>query len=108
PGPRPAARPAPVGAPAPGAPVAQVRDIAFTGDDVNGHVHIALAGEANVTVDQVTATAAELIIDHAQLPQKLERKLDVTRFGDPIRAVSSFRDPRTPDRVRIVAELASP
>src|SRR5678815_4398397 len=48
------------------------------------------------------------IRDSAQLPQKLERKLDVTRFGGPVRAVSSFRDRRTPDRVRIVAELASP
>ncbi|HEX8107512.1 MAG TPA: type IV pilus secretin PilQ, partial [Kofleriaceae bacterium] len=33
---------------------------------------------------------------------------DVTRFGGPVRAVSSFRDRRTPHRVRVVAELASP
>ena len=102
----PAGSPAP--APRPATPAAQVRDIAFTGDDVTGHVQIALTGDATVTIGQVTPTAAELIIDHAQLAPKLERRLDVSRFGGPVRAVSSFRDRRAPDRVRVVAELATP
>ena len=96
------------GKPAGPVPLAQVRDIAFTGDDVTGHVTISLAGDATVTVGDVTSTAAELILDHAQLAPKLERKLDVSRFGGPVRAVSSFRDRRTPDRVRVIAELSSP
>src|SRR5262249_42751540 len=50
----------------------------------------------------------ELILDHAEIAGKLERKLDVSRFGGPVRAVSSFRDRRAPGRVRIVAELAGP
>jgi type IV pilus assembly protein PilQ len=89
-------------------PLAQVRDIGFTGDDVTGHVTIALSGDATVAAGRVTPAAAELIIDHAQLAPKLERKLDVRRFGGPVRAVSSFRDRRTPDRVRVIAELSSP
>jgi type IV pilus assembly protein PilQ len=107
PAPSPAAAHAPPGAPAAG-PLAQVRDIAFTGDDVTGHVAIAIDGAAIVTVGEVAQTAAELIIDHAELAAKLERKLDVSRFGGPVRAVSSFRDRRHPGRVRVVAELASP
>jgi type IV pilus assembly protein PilQ len=98
----------PAGKPGKPTPLAQVRDIAFTGDDVTGHVHITLAGDATVTVGEVTPTTAELIVDHAQLAPKLERKLDVSRFGGPVRAVSSFRDRRVPDRVRVIAELSSP
>jgi type IV pilus assembly protein PilQ len=92
----------------PAGPPAQVKDIAFTGDDVTGHVAIAIDGTALVTAGQIAPTAAELIIDHAELAAKLERKLDVSRFGGPVRAVSSFRDRRAPGRVRVVVELASP
>jgi type IV pilus assembly protein PilQ len=89
-------------------PPAQVKDITFSGDDVTGHVTIALDGTATVVVGEVTATAAELILDHAELTGRLERKLDTSRFGGPVRAVSSFRDRRTPGRVRVIAELSSP
>jgi len=105
--PPPASAPA-AAKPAKPAPLAQVRDIAFTGDDATGRVTIALAGDATVSLGEITPAAAELIIDHAQLGPRLERKLDVSRFGGPVRAVSSFRDRRTPDRVRLIAELASP
>ena len=67
-----------------------------------------MTGNATITVGEVTATHAELIIDRAELGAKLERKLDVTKFGSPVRAVSSFRDRRTPNRVRLIAELAQP
>jgi type IV pilus assembly protein PilQ len=106
--PAPATGPPPTGKPATPVPLAQVRDIGFTGDDVTGHVMISLVGEATVTVKDVTATAAELVLDHAQLAPKLERRLDVSRFGGPVRAVSSFRDRRMPERVRVIAELSSP
>jgi type IV pilus assembly protein PilQ len=92
----------------PKGPVAHVRDVAFTGDDVTGHVAIALDGNATVAVGLVTPTTAELVIDHAEIGDKLERKLDVSKFGGPVRAVSSFRDRRVPGRVRLIAELSSP
>lgn len=89
-------------------PMAKVNDIRFQGDDSSAQVDIAMTPNAQITVGEVTATTAELIIDNAELAQKLERKLDVTKFGSPVRAVSSFRDRRTPNRVRLVAELAQP
>ncbi|MBL0215461.1 MAG: type IV pilus secretin PilQ [Myxococcales bacterium] len=90
------------------AKAAFVKDIAFKGDDGSGQVDIAMTGDGQVTLGEVTPTHVELIIDGAELAQKLERKLDVTRFGSPVRAVSSFRDRRTANRVRLIAELASP
>ncbi len=85
-----------------------VNDIAFKGDQGSGQVDIVMTGDGSVTLGEVTASHVELIIDGADLAQKLERKLDVTRFGSPVRAVSSFRDRRTPNRVRLIAELSSP
>ncbi|MBA3821965.1 MAG: type IV pilus secretin PilQ, partial [Deltaproteobacteria bacterium] len=46
--------------------------------------------------------------DHAELGAKLERKLDVSKFASPVRAVSSFRDRKQPHRIRLIAELAQP
>ena len=85
-----------------------VKDITFKTDAAGARVDIALAGEGKITAGEVTATHAELIIDGAELAAKLERKLDVRKFGSPVRAVSSFRDRRTPNRVRLVAELDGP
>jgi len=93
---------------APAGPPAEVREIAFSGDEATGQVAIAITGDVTVTVGAITATTAELILDHARLATRLERKLDVSRFHGPVRAVSSFRDRRTPGRVRLIAELASP
>ncbi|MEO8704997.1 MAG: type IV pilus secretin PilQ [Kofleriaceae bacterium] len=93
--------------PAKATPNAKVTDVKFRGTDGSGQVDIALSGDAKVTVGEVTATHVELLIDHADLAQKLEKKLDVSRYGSPVRAISTFRDRRTPNRVRLIAELAS-
>ncbi|MFN0248252.1 MAG: type IV pilus secretin PilQ [Kofleriaceae bacterium] len=99
-------------APAPKAAVAPkaafIKDVTFKGSEGAGRVDIAFVGEGQISVGEVTATAVELVIDNAELGQKLERKLDVSRYGSPVRAVSSFRDRRTPNRVRLIAELSSP
>jgi len=87
-------------------PNTKITDVAFKGSEGSGLVDIAMIGDATVTLGEVSATHVELIIDHADLGAKLERKLDVTRFGSPVRAISSFRDRRTPNRVRLIAELA--
>jgi len=86
----------------------KVTAIDFKGDEAAGQVTIAVGDDANVQIGEITANHAELIVDNAELAQKLERKLDVSKLGSPVRAVSSFRDRRTPNRVRLVAELSSP
>ncbi|MEO6776827.1 MAG: type IV pilus secretin PilQ [Kofleriaceae bacterium] len=86
--------------------VSRVTAVDFKGSDGNGQVSIAVDGGAEVQVGEVTATHAELIVDNAELAHKLERTLDVSRFGSPVRTVSTFHDRRTPNRIRLVAELA--
>ncbi|MBA3460029.1 MAG: type IV pilus secretin PilQ, partial [Deltaproteobacteria bacterium] len=98
----------PAAAPAKILKSAFVKDIAFKGDETSGEVTIAITGDGKVALGEVTASHVELIIDGAELAQKLERKLDVTRYGTPIRAVSSFRDRQVANRVRLIAELNSP
>jgi type IV pilus assembly protein PilQ len=103
--------PAPVAAKAPApAPAkrANVQDIKFKASADTGLVEIAMAGDANVQLGNISASHVELIVDNADIPAKLERTLDVSKLGSPVKKVSSFRDRRTPNRVRLVAELASP
>ncbi|HEY1813511.1 MAG TPA: type IV pilus secretin PilQ [Kofleriaceae bacterium] len=105
-----AAKPAdkPANGPADKTPVkvAKIGSINFRGNDASSVVDIAVGDGATVTVGEVTPSHIELIVDHAELAPKLERTLDVTKFGSAVKTVSTFRDRRTPDRVRLVAELA--
>jgi type IV pilus assembly protein PilQ len=92
----------------PAAARAKIDDIRFQGGGDRGEVAIAVTGAAAVRLGEITATQVELVVDRAELAAPLERKLDVSRFGSPVRAVSSFRDRRVPDRVRLIAELSRP
>jgi type IV pilus assembly protein PilQ len=89
-------------------PKAKVSDIAFKGGEGNGDVAIAFSGDAKVSLGEIGASHVELFIDNAELAAKLERKLDVTRYGSPVKAISSFRDRKNPDRIRLIAELSQP
>lgn len=89
-------------------PVAKVQAVRFRGDEGNGQIEIAVGDNAAVQIGQASATRVELIVDNAELGAKLERTLDVSKFGSPVRSVSTFRDRRTPNRVRLIAELAQP
>ena len=112
PAPAPMAKPAPtpvakpVATPPVAAKLTKVTAINFKGDDGNGQVDITVGDGAVITIGEVTNSHVELIVDNAELGAKLERTLDVSKFGSPVRSVSSFRDRRTPNRVRLIAELA--
>ncbi|HEY4057533.1 MAG TPA: AMIN domain-containing protein, partial [Kofleriaceae bacterium] len=92
----------------PAVKAAFIKDITFKGNDASGRIALAMTGEGQISVGDVSAQYAELIIDNADIGDKLERKLDVSKFGSPVRSVSSFRDRRAPNRVRLVVELATP
>src|SRR5437764_127272 len=93
---------------APRAKKALVKDVTFKGSEGAGQIALAIDGDPEIHLGEVTATHVELIVDGAELGPKLERTLDVSRFGSPIKQVSSFRDRRSPDRVRLIAELVQP
>ncbi len=103
-----AAKPEPVAVVKKLGKLSRVTAIDFKGDDGNGQVSIAVGDDAKIEVGEITPTHAELIVDNAELAAKLERTLDVSRFGSPVKSVSSFRDRKAPNRVRLVAELAQP
>jgi type IV pilus assembly protein PilQ len=104
----PKAAPSPA-APAPAAKaVATVTDISFHADDLEPRIDIAIRGDAEVRQGPITDRRVELIIDDAQLADKLERKLDVTRFGGALRSISSFRDRKVSGRIHLVVDLATP
>ena len=90
------------------APKAKVTEIAFKGSANTGDVAITFAGDAKVSLGEIGASHVELFIDNAELAAKLERKLDVSRYGSPVKAISSFRDRKNPDRIRLIAELSHP
>ncbi len=95
-------------APAPSAKNAQINDVRFTPNTDGGEVQLAIVGDADVRLGEVTPRFVELVIDRADLAARLERKLDVSAFGGPVRSVSSFHDRRQPGLVHIVAELGAP
>ncbi len=68
---------------------------------------IELSGHADAEMVHASADRAELVIAGASLPDKLQRKLDTTRFEGAVRSVSSFRDPKRADQIRVVVELAA-
>ena len=86
-----------------GAP--RVRDISYRGRNGSGDLEIAVAPNVVVTEGRVTKTRAELYLDGVELGANLERKLDVTNLGSPVRSVTTYRDPRIANRVVVVIEL---
>jgi type IV pilus assembly protein PilQ len=87
---------------------AKISNVTFSGDRGTGHVELAAMGDTAVQLGQVTPTTVEVIVDHAELAPRLERTLDVSKFGSPVKRVSSYRDRKVPGRVRVVAELSRP
>jgi type IV pilus assembly protein PilQ len=86
-----------------GAP--RVRDIVYRGRNGSGDLEIAVAPNVAVSEGRVTKTRAELYLDGVELGANLERKLDVTNFGSPVRSVTTYRDPRIANRVVVVIEF---
>ena len=91
------AQAAPVIAPstlAPSVPAApRGNPISFKGSEGVGDISIAL-GNVRITEGLVTQTHAELILDGVAIDTVLDRKLDVLKFGSPLRSITIYRDPR--------------
>ena len=84
-------------------PVA-VKDVAFKGDDSKADVAIAVPHGTAYEVTHPDAHTAVLTLRGAQLPDGLERSLDTSAFGGPVKMVSSFNT-KTPGEVQLVATL---
>ncbi|HUQ01772.1 MAG TPA: type IV pilus secretin PilQ, partial [Kofleriaceae bacterium] len=101
-----AAKPAPV-TPAPAKPTARIAAVRFAPQDNEHTVVVDIDGKgATAELVRTGVRKAELIVHGATLPSDLARTLDTSRFGGPIRAVSSYTDPKSGD-VKVVVELTS-
>jgi type IV pilus assembly protein PilQ len=85
-----------------------ISDVRFRDGARVSRVAIELDGEATARIVAADARKAVLEIHGARIPSALERTLDTARFDGPVRAVSSYRDPRDPAVVRVVVDLKAP
>ncbi len=87
---------------------ARVRNVEFEDHEDVARVTLALSSPAKPRIVKKLGKRVILEIDGATIPEKLERTLDTTRYRGPIRAVSSYRDPKHPEKVRVEVQLSQP
>jgi type IV pilus assembly protein PilQ len=84
-----------------------IRDIDYVDLPAVARVVIKLSGSAAPRL--ISAGDKQAILEvEAELPDRLERALDVRDYSGPIATVKSFRDRADPKKVRLVVDLASP
>jgi type IV pilus assembly protein PilQ len=86
----------------------RVANVDFVDREQHARVVVALSGAAEPQIIAQGGRQAILSIDSADIPRSLERSLDTSEFDGPVKAVSSYRDPRDPTRVRVVVDLSEP
>ncbi len=91
--------------PVPAPAAAKVLDVSFRPDGAAQLVEVAITGKVEPEVTRPEPGVAVMTFAGAELPDSLQRSLDTSAFGGPVRTVSSFVDPAD-GRVRIVASLA--
>jgi type IV pilus assembly protein PilQ len=96
---------APESKPASEAAKAKVIDVSFRPVGDAQLVEVALAGDVTPEVSRPEPGVAVMTFSGAELPAALQRSLDTSAFGGPVRTVSSFVDP-SDGSVRIVAALS--
>jgi hypothetical protein len=104
---------APVAPTAPiAAPIADTRTrvsaVSFQGRNGSGEITIAVPAGVRVSEGPRTKLHAFLLLDGVDVDARLEGKVDVTRFGSPVRSVTTSRDPRVAGRVVVELELIVP
>ena len=82
-----------------------IKDVTFKGDESGGKVVIAVPKGVEYTVTHPDARTAVLALRGAALPHRLERSLDTSAFGGPVKMVSSFTAPADQETVQVVATL---
>lgn len=82
-----------------------VRDVTFRGDEQQGRVVVAVPRGTDYRVTRPDPRTAVLTLSGASIPKRLERSLDTSAFGGPVKMVSSFAAPGQPDVVQVVATL---
>ena len=86
----------------------RIANVSFKGKNGSGEVFLAMPAGVRVTEGVRTKTRAELVVDGVELDARLERNVDLTDYGSPVRAMTTRRDPRVANRVIVSIELLVP
>ena len=87
--------------------VVDIKDIAFTESSAGGRVEFKLSGGALWKVERPDPRSAVLTFTGVRLPRRLERSLDTSALGTPVKMVSAFSVPGSDGRVRVVVSADS-
>ncbi len=68
----------------------EVQDLKFEEDATGGRVELKLSGEAQWKIDRPDGKSAVLTLENAKLPRRLERSLDTSDLGTPVKMISAF------------------
>jgi hypothetical protein len=80
----------------------------FSGREGAGDLALPIGPDVRITEGAVTRSRAELILDGANLDALVGAPIDVTRFGSPVRSVSTYHDARVAGRIVIVVQFIAP
>ena len=92
------AAPAPAGTTA----GAEITSLGFVESSRGGRVEIALSRPAAYQVERPDDRGAVLTLSGVKLPKRLERSLDTSALGSPVKMISTFAVPGDGQRVRVV------
>ncbi len=79
-----------------------VTDVSFKESASGGVVQLKLKGNPRWTVDRPDGKSAVLNIEGAHIARQLERSLDTSALGTPVKMVSVFAVPGATNKVRVV------
>ena len=84
----------------------EVKDLSFHESGAGGRIEIKLTGATTTRVERPDPGTAVLTFGPAELPKRLERSLDTSALGTPVKMVSAFPIPGDGQRVRVVVASA--
>ena len=88
--------------------IVRVNDVKFVDKGNAARVVVGLSAPAKPRVIRNRGKLAVLEIEGVAMAKDLERTLDTSAFGGPIKAVSSYVDPKRANTVRVVVDLHEP
>ena len=100
----PKANPAPVAT----ASLVKIQSVDYRAEGGLAHVLVALEKDVKYEVTRPDASAALLTLHGVQLPDELQRNLDVSALDAPIAMVSTYRDDQEAGAVHILVSLRGP
>ncbi|MBN2575944.1 MAG: type IV pilus secretin PilQ [Deltaproteobacteria bacterium] len=84
----------------------RVRAIDFVDEPGHASVIIDVEDPTVFAVERLGGRRLSLRIEHSDLPETLERKLDATEYLGPVKIISSYRDRAAHSTVRVDVDLA--